>query len=70
MEITSIIPDYTSNEEWSEVVHLVRTGGWFENYFRLKFMDGNLPGLHDTLIGSRLRVQIDTPHEGWKDWKK
>lgn len=44
-------------------------GQWWEKYFSLKFMPGNLPQPKDALYGSRLRVQIETKG-GWEEWAK
>lgn len=51
-------------ERWQKI------GRWYEEYFSLKFMDGNLPKPQDALLGSRLRIQISIPHGDWVDWRR
>lgn len=47
-----------------------RVGRWYEEYFALKFTEGNLPKPQDALLGSRLRIQISIPHGDWVDWRR
>ena len=69
MEIGSLTPPHATHDEWRALIRFARIGQWYEEYFALKFMDGNLPTPQTPLYGSRLRVQIDTK-EGWEDWHR
>ena len=61
---------YEEPEMTKERERLALVGHWFETYFCLKFMPGNLPGPTDALYGSRLRVQIDNKDGDWEDWSR